>query len=118
MVTKYKCLTVDITVSRPNSVACDSFWDRKILAHGEQNKLCVAGMNDDNEPHTPAEGGSTMNKFIVDYDVPMDPDQDYDWNFLCTPRVPCSEAKQVQLPLGQSSVPRSQICSDWQGRFC
>jgi hypothetical protein len=53
-------------------------------------------MNDDNEPHTPAEGGSTLNKFIVDYDVPMDPDQDYDWNFLCTPRVPCSEAKQVR----------------------
>jgi len=59
-------------------------------------------MDPDELEKPPAEGGSWLNKYISDWDVPQTglapghaKTEDYDWNFLCTPRVPCSEPKKV-----------------------
>ena len=61
--------------------------------------------NNEEPEAPPREDGSWLNKYISDWDLPQTglatsssdgKTEDYDWNFLCTPRVPCSEPKKVR----------------------
>ena len=64
--------------------------------------------NNEEPEAPPREDGSWLNKYISDWDLPQTglaassagKTEDYDWNFLCTPRVPCSEPKKVRCSPG------------------